>query len=193
MPQAKSCALGLNLRSTIVIIETSEGRNYLEKRPALWPTPAHRASNPMQNAKKPSMDNTTLPSLAEGGGEGRGLRVLVVDDERDTLMTVGVLLRSESFEVVMLGDGTQVLSEVNRFKPHAVVLDIGMPGRNGYDVANDLRQACGETCPVLIAVTAYASDGDKVRARQSGFNHHLAKPFDPVRLLDLLAAVRGAC
>jgi CheY-like chemotaxis protein len=141
--------------------------------------------------KKPSMNNTTLPSLAEGGGEGRGIRVLVAEDERDTLMTLGILLRSEDFEVVMLSDGREVLTEVQRFQPHAVILDIGMPGRNGYDVARDVRAACGAASPVLIAVTAYDGEADKLRAQLSGFQHHVAKPFDPVRLLELLAAVRG--
>lgn len=149
------------------------------------------ASEELLHAKKPSMDDTTLPALADGGGEGRGIRVLVAEDERDTLMTLGILLRSENFEVRMLADGPEVFNEVQHFKPHAVVLDIGMPGRNGYDVAQDLRAAYGEACPVLIALTAYGSAADKARAHDIGFHHHIAKPYDPIRLLELLAAVRG--
>jgi CheY-like chemotaxis protein len=141
--------------------------------------------------KKPSMDDTTLPALGAGGGEGRGMRVLVAQDERDTLMTLGILLRSEKFEVRLLLDGPQVLNEVEAFKPHAVILDIGMPGRNGYDVASDIRAAHGPQSPVLIALTAHSSAADKERARSSGFHHHVAKPYDPIRLLELLAAVRG--
>lgn len=141
--------------------------------------------------KKPSMDDTTLPALGAGGGEGRGMRVLVAEDERDTLMTLGILLRSEKFEVRLLLDGPQVLNEVEAFKPHAVIVAIGMPGGNGYDVATDIRAAYGARSPVLIALTSHGSAGDKECARSSGFHHHVAKPYDPIHLLELLAAVRG--
>lgn len=141
--------------------------------------------------KKPSMDDRGLPALADGGGEGRGMRILLAEDERDTLMTLGILLRSENFDVRMLDDGPQVLDEVGQFKPHAVILDIAMPGRSGYDIAKDIRAAYGEECPVLIAMTAYGGPADKARADSSGFHHHVTKPYDPVHLLELLAAVRG--
>lgn len=137
------------------------------------------------------MDDTTLPALGEAGGEGRGLRVLLAEDERDTLMTLGILLRSERFDVRMVGDGLEVLREVEQFNPHVVVLDIGMPGRSGYEVADDLRAKLGKDCPVLIALTAYTSTADKIRAERSGFRHHVSKPYDPVHLIELLAAVRG--
>ena len=138
------------------------------------------------------MDDTTLPALGSGGGEGRGMRVLVAEDERDTLMTLGILLRSEKFEVRMLSDGSHVLNEIEEFKPHAVILDIAMPGRIGYDVAKDIQAAYGAAAPVLIALTAYGSPADKARAQSSGFHHHLLKPYDPVHLIDLLTAVRGS-
>ncbi len=138
------------------------------------------------------MDDTTLPALADGGGEGRGIRVLIADDDRDTLLTLGILLRSEAFEVRMLRDAVRVLNEVQQFKPHAVVLDIGMPERNGYEIARDVRAAYGAACPVLIALTAYGSPEDKTRAHSVGFHHHVAKPYDPIHLLELLAAVRAA-
>lgn len=137
------------------------------------------------------MDDTTLPALGSGGGEGRGIRVLVAEDERDTLLTLGILLRSEKFEVRMLSDGPRVLNEVQEFKPHAVILDIAMPGRSGYDVAKDIQAAYGAARPVLIALTAYGSPADKARAHSSGFHHHLRKPYDPIHLLELLTAVRG--
>lgn len=137
------------------------------------------------------MDDTTLPALAEAGGEGRGMRVLIADDERDTLMTLGILLRSEGFDVRMLHDGSQVSDEVRTFKPHAVVLDIGMPRRTGHEVARELRGVYGEACPVLIALTAHSSAEDKARAHSDGFRHHITKPYDPVHLLQLLVAVRA--
>ena len=139
-----------------------------------------------------SMLDSSLPNLAEAShlaGTGRGIRVLVAEDERDTLMTLGLLLRSEDFEVHMVADGAKVAEQVRDVKPHVVVLDIGMPGRNGYDVASDLRQEHGERCPTLIALTAYTAAAEKVRAHRSGFHHHVAKPYDPVLLIELLAAV----
>ena len=81
-----------------------------------------------------------------------------------------------------------MLGQVNDFKPHAVLLDIGMPGKDGYQVAAELRSTYGGECPTLIALTAYAAPADKARAAASGFHHHIEKPYDPVRLLAVLAA-----
>jgi CheY-like chemotaxis protein len=114
------------------------------------------------------------------------VRVLVVEDERDTLMTLGILLRSEGYEVRLAHGGGEVPAAVHEFKPHAVLLDIGMPGRDGYEVARDLRGALGDACPLLVAVTAYGSAADKARARAIGFDHHIAKPYDPLELLGVL-------
>lgn len=122
-------------------------------------------------------------------GIGRGIRVLIVEDERDTLMTLGVLLRSEEFAVEMASSGTDAIGRVEEFRPHVVLLDIGMPGRNGYEVASHLRSTYGEGCPTLIALTAYTAPTDKARAHESGFHHHISKPYDPVRLLAAIAVV----
>ena len=138
------------------------------------------------------MLDSSLPNLREGShlvGTGRGIRVVIAEDERDTLMTLGLLLRSEDFEVHMVGDGAKVAEQVRDIKPHVVVLDIGMPGRNGYDLASELRREHGERCPTLIALTAYTAAAEKVRAHRSGFHHHVGKPYDPARLIELLAAV----
>jgi CheY-like chemotaxis protein len=139
--------------------------------------------------KKKSMDDTTLPAFGGGPGVGRGIRVLIADDERDTLMTLGVLLRSEEFDVRMVADGHEVENVMRDFQPHVVVLDLSMPARDGYQVAGALRAAYGETCPIMIALTAHSAAADKVRAHRSGFRHHVTKPYDPVRLIELLAAV----
>jgi CheY-like chemotaxis protein len=141
-----------------------------------------------------SILDSSLPSLGEASrlaAMGRGIRVLVAEDERDTLMTLGILLRSEDFEVHMVAEGSKVAEAVRDFKPHVVVLDIGMPGRNGYDVASDLRREHGERCPTLIALTAYTTAAEIARAHGSGFHHHIGKPYDPVRLIELLAAVKS--
>lgn len=144
--------------------------------------------------RKPSMQGDAKLATIEAEhlrDVGEGIRVLIAEDERDTLMTLGILLRSEAFEVRMVDDGADVAALVAEFKPHAVLLDIGMPRRDGYQVASELRSQHGPACPTLIAITAYASAADKVRAHRSGFHHHLPKPYDPVRLLALLASVKS--
>lgn len=113
----------------------------------------------------------------------RQLRVLVVDDDRDTVQTLGILLRSEGIDVRMLQEAEQVLRATELFKPHAVLLDIGMPGRNGFEVAEDLRKKFGREHPKLAAVTGSRTIADKCRARVSGFDHFCVKPYDPAALL----------
>jgi CheY-like chemotaxis protein len=119
------------------------------------------------------------------------IRVLIVEDERDTLMTLGILLRSEGYEVHLEPGSAQVAAAVRDFRPHAVLLDIGMPGRDGYEVARELMATLGVSCPILIAVTAYGTAADKARAALSGFDHHVTKPYDPDQLFRLLETLRA--
>lgn len=143
--------------------------------------------------KKPSMkgaEGLASVDAQQLHGVGKGLRILIAEDERDTLMTLGIFLRSEEFEVQMVAGGAEVAARVREFQPHAVLLDIGLPQRDGYQIAAELRGEHGKACPALIALTAHAGDADKARARDSGFQHHVAKPYDPVHLLTLLATLR---
>lgn len=117
------------------------------------------------------------------------MRVLIADDVRDTIMTLGILLRSEGFAVEMLNGGAGVVDAVRRFRPHAVLLDLHMPDRNGCDVALELRREHGDACPTLIAVTACNGDITRRLAAQSGIDYHVAKPYDPDALLMLLASL----
>jgi CheY-like chemotaxis protein len=117
---------------------------------------------------------------------GHGCRVLVVDDVPDTVVTLGMLLRSEGFEVEQVTDSREVSNAVARFRPEIVLLDIGMPGRNGYEVAEELKRVYGEACPILVAITAYGDRANKGWARMFGFEHHLVKPYNPAELIDLL-------
>src|SRR5882672_876880 len=121
---------------------------------------------------------------------GQGYRVLVVDDEPDTVVTLGVLLRGEGFEVETLTDSRQVSGLVARFLPETVLLDIGMPERNGYEVAEELKRVYGKACPTLVAVTAYGDRANRAWARLFGFEHHVTKPYNPVGLIDLLHVLR---
>ena len=119
----------------------------------------------------------------------RPLRVIIADDERDTLVTLGILLRSEGVDVRLTSKGAEVETAVAEFRPDAVLLDISMPDRSGLQVALDLTRQHGQKCPVLIAVTAHSSEAARRLTAQSGFRHHVAKPYDPDALLNLVAAV----
>lgn len=124
------------------------------------------------------------------GGIGSGMRVLIADDVRDSLMTLGILLRSEGFAVELVSGGASVPSAVREFRPDAVLLDLGMPDRSGYAVAHDLRKEYGSACPILIAVTGHTQDAHRRLAVATGFRRHVAKPYDPNALLSLLASLK---
>lgn len=121
--------------------------------------------------------------------QARPLRVLVADDNRDTVMMLGILLRSEGMVVRLTTRGAEVQAAVGEFRPDAVLLDIGMPDRSGLQVALDLSREYGPKCPVLIAVTGHSSDAAKRLTAKSGFRHHVDKPYDPDALLRLVASV----
>jgi two-component system, chemotaxis family, CheB/CheR fusion protein len=119
----------------------------------------------------------------------RPLRVFIADDNRDMVMLLGILFRSEGMVVRSTTRGTEVRSAVAEFRPDAVLLDIAMPDRSGLEVALELMRDYGTRCPVLIAVTAHSSEVARRLTAKSGFRHHVAKPYDPDALLKLVASV----
>ena len=116
----------------------------------------------------------------------RPLRVLVVDDCPDMRATLRILLRLWGHEVREAGDGPAALGLATTFKPDTVLLNIGLPALDGYEVARRLRQLPGLGHVLLIAVTGYGSAQDLAACRAAGFDHHLLKPFDPTDLERLL-------
>jgi DNA-binding response OmpR family regulator len=120
------------------------------------------------------------------------LRVLVVDDERDAVLTLVALLRDDGYDARGAYRGKEVLDLIRDFAPHAVLLDIGMPDVNGYEVARQIRQRWGNVAPLLIAVTGWKQSSDRMLATMAGFDHHVAKPYDPQALLSLLAPLRDS-
>jgi two-component system CheB/CheR fusion protein len=119
------------------------------------------------------------------------LRVLVVDDNVDAEQSLSLLMRLQGHEVRAAHDGMEALRQARAFAPQVVVLDIGLPGLSGHDVARRLRQA-PETCAaVLIAITGYGQAEDREQAIEAGFQHHLVKPVDPLALIQLIAAIGG--
>jgi DNA-binding response OmpR family regulator len=119
----------------------------------------------------------------------RRLRVLVVDDEPDTVLSLLALLRAEGYEAKGANDGRAALRELATFDPDAVVMDIAMPHMSGWDVAREVRKVRGPK-RVLIAITGtFVSAPDEILSRTVGFNHYLLKPCDPGALLKILGAV----
>lgn len=110
------------------------------------------------------------------------MRVIVIDDHQDSASALALLVELWGYDVRVGYDGHAALELANGFHPHAMLLDIGLPGFSGYETACCIRQA--ETHAhlepaLLVAVTGYGSPQDVARAMRSGFDHHLVKPSDP--------------
>jgi DNA-binding response OmpR family regulator len=119
----------------------------------------------------------------------RSLRVLIADDDRDTVLTLAMVLRDEGHEVRGVYSGVDVLRAVRQFAPHAVVVDINMPDLSGYDVARAIRTRNGNV--LLIAISGvYKRDPDKILAGIVGFDHFLPKPYQASDVLKLLEPLR---
>lgn len=113
----------------------------------------------------------------------------MVDDERDSLLTLGLLCRERGMEVRMMREGVGVERVVAEFRPDVILLDLVMPDRSGLDIAGELMLRYAAACPLLIAVTGYSSDDDRRMAMAAGFHDFVAKPYDPAALVRRLAAL----
>ena len=115
------------------------------------------------------------------------LRVLVADDQADVCTTMSALLEAEGYSVRCVADGGAAISAVREFRPHACILDIGMPGQTGYSIAGELRLMYGSRRPLLIAMSGqWVKPSEKLVAESVGFDHFLQKPAEPRRVLELL-------
>ena len=119
----------------------------------------------------------------------RALKVLVVDDNLDTAKGLSRLLQAYDYEVRHTYDGASAKKVALEFVPDAVLLDIGLPLINGYEVAKWIRQEPKLKQVLLVALTGYGLEADKKRAQEAGFDHHLVKPVDVARVLSILSAV----
>ena len=133
-------------------------------------------------------------SLAAPGGEPvkapRTLRVLIADDDADTVATLSVLLNDEGYEVRGVGTGRHVIGAILDFAPDAVILDINLPDLSGWEVARRIRERRGPQ-PLLIGISGeYKKGADKVLAHISGFDHYLVKPYDPQMVFRALDDLR---
>jgi two-component system, chemotaxis family, CheB/CheR fusion protein len=117
------------------------------------------------------------------------LRILVVEDDADTARTAALLLELYGYKVRLAADGMAALEAARSWQPDVVLLNIGLPGMDGYEVAQRLAV---ENKPFIIAVTGYGRDVDRWRSEQAGIHLHLVKPVDPELLLSILRKFQGA-
>ena len=139
------------------------------------------ASGETQNASSLTTQHSPLAT---------NLKVLVVDDNVDTVLGFLMLLKASGHDVRTAHDGLSAVEKAIEYRPDVVLLDIGLPGLNGYEVAKRLRQHPNLKNTVLIALTGYGQDTDRQASQQAGFDHHLVKPARFDQLKKILATVQ---
>ncbi len=144
---------------------------------------------PALKVEQPSHPNGHTPHLeSDLSPKKSGQRILVVDDNVDMAKGMAVLIADSGHDVKLAFDGQEALSVAREFRPSFVLADIGLPGMNGYELAEAFRQEIAFEATVLIAISGYGQYQDRQRALAAGFDHHLIKPFEIEALLPLLAA-----
>jgi CheY-like chemotaxis protein len=135
----------------------------------------------------------------ETGPRARGSRlgreapvaVLLVEDNRDAAESLAMLLELHGHRVRAVGDAWAALEAASAEPPDVALVDIGLPGMDGYELARRLRASGGPPVPLLVALTGYGLERDKERAAAAGFDAHLVKPVDLDELRRLLGTARG--
>ena len=142
------------------------------------------------SGQKPVPQQCSPTSSAEASRvQWRALRILIADDDKDTVQTLAAILEDEGHKVSSVYQALEVVSAVQSFQPEAVILDIAMPKMNGYDIAKEIRLRFTNR-PLLIAISGLLNkEGDALLSKARGFDHHLPKPCNPDELLYLLAPV----
>ncbi|WGS55165.1 ATP-binding protein (plasmid) [Paraburkholderia sp. D15] len=119
----------------------------------------------------------------------RQLKILVVDDNRDAAESLALMLGLDGHTVQTVHDGTSGVSAAVADSPDVVLLDIGLPDMNGYEVAEQILAASGDHPPVLVALTGFGTESDIARSAAGGFSRHLVKPVDPDRLVAIIGDI----
>jgi PAS domain S-box-containing protein len=143
-------------------------------------------------ARDAGLDNPDKGSEKECAGPScRSRRVLVVDDNQDAANSLAMLLRMKGHDVRTAYDGLEAVDAAAAYKPDVVLLDVGLPRLNGFDVARRIRQTETQRSIVLVALTGWGHEEDRRRSKEAGFDHHMVKPADPAaldRVLESLAS-----
>jgi CheY-like chemotaxis protein len=147
-----------------------EGSEFIVRLPLILPT----------QKPPPKIDGPRAAALS-------GCRILVVDDNKDSADTLGMLLRLKGNDIRTAHDGLEAVEVAETFRPELVLLDIGLPKLNGYDVARRIRQQPYGRDIILVALTGWGQDEDRRRSHEAGFNFHIVKPVQLAALEKLLA------
>lgn len=136
-------------------------------------------------------DTSTTPELP--GADPEPTRVLIADDHQDSVESFSILLRVlGKYDVRSSLDGLETLDIAEEFRPHAMLLDIGMPRKNGYEVAREIRSRDWGADVLLIAVTGWGQDEQRKLTAEAGFDHHFLKPVHPRDLIPVIDEHRKA-
>lgn len=120
------------------------------------------------------------------------LRILIVDDNRDSADSLGMMLKMMGNDTRTAYDGEEAVAVTAEFRPDVILLDIGLPKLNGYEACRRIRAREGGERVVVIAQTGWGQDEDRQRTHDAGFDHHMVKPVDPTALMTLLAGLSRA-
>lgn len=150
--------------------------------PAAQSVPGTTGSSATTTDESPEGDPRLLPVQR---------RVMIVDDHRDTADTLASMLELLGYDVRTAYDGGSAIAVAEQFRPDVMLMDIGMPRFNGFQVAQRIRAQPWAGQVVLIAVTAWDRDEDRKSSQDAGFDAHLCKPVDPEILFRLLRALNG--
>jgi CheY-like chemotaxis protein len=119
-----------------------------------------------------------------------GCNILVVDDNRDAASSLAVLLKNSGNQTYLAHDGLAAVEAAKRLKPDVVLLDIGLPKMNGYDVCRAIRHEPWGKKMVIVALTGWGQEDDRRRSSETGFDAHLVKPVEYAELSNLLAEIQ---
>lgn len=137
---------------------------------------------------KISMPMSDQPTAPPGHCAGLSRRVLVIEDNQDAREMFRIMLELAGHEVLEAGDGLTGLEVLKAQRPDIAVIDVGLPGLNGYEIARRFRAEPGSSEVVLVALTGYGTPDARERSRQAGFDHHLLKPVNAQALQEILRA-----
>jgi CheY-like chemotaxis protein len=141
----------------------------------------------------PAANRVAAPSTEVKAGAkvvaSQSRRILVVDDNEDAALSIATLLKLCGHEVLTTYSGVEAIEAARLHRPDAILLDIGLPVMNGYEVASRLRAEGSCEKVLIVALSGYGQEEDRRRSRAAGFDHHLVKPVDIDVLTKLLAGL----
>ena len=143
---------------------------------------------PIINDPPPPKQNALAKNLADCNS---ALRILIVDDNRDSATSLAMLLKKMGNDTRSAYDGQEAIQIANEFQPEVILLDIGLPKLNGYEVCRRIRKEPALDQVVIIAQTGWGQEGDRQRTSDAGFDHHMVKPLDTAALVKLLTEIKS--